>query len=86
MPKLKYRCSLMHPGQQCSLLPSYCVHLLHMALQLAGVLCCQGLMVLLQSLPTDDWTDEEVGLVLADAYRLKFMFADAPKHLGDATP
>ena len=43
-------------------------------------------MVLLQSLPTDDWTDEEVGLVLADAYRLKFMFADAPKHLGDATP
>lgn len=45
----------------------------------------QGLMVLLQGLPTEDWTDEEVGLVLADAYRLKFMFADAPKHLGDAT-
>jgi len=44
----------------------------------------QGLMVLLQCLPTEDWTDEEVGLVLADAYRLKFTFADAPKHLGDA--
>jgi len=41
-------------------------------------------MLLLQNLPTDDWTDEEVGLVLADAYRLKFMFADAPKHLADA--
>ena len=49
-----------------------------------GVVCWQGLMVLLQGLPTEDWTDEEVGLVLADAYRLKFMFADAPKHLGDA--
>jgi len=47
-------------------------------------LLLQGLMVLLQSLPTEDWTDEEIGLVLADAYRLKFMFADAPKHLGDS--
>lgn len=45
----------------------------------------QGLMVLLQSLPTEDWSDKEVDLVLADAYRLKFMFADAPKHLGDVT-
>jgi len=51
---------------------------------LLGDCMSQGLMVLLQSLPTEDWTDEEVGLVLADAYRLKFMFADAPKHLGDA--
>jgi len=50
---------------------------------LLGDCMAQGLMVLLQSLPTEDWTDEEVGLVLADAYRLKFMFADAPKHLGD---
>jgi len=49
-----------------------------------NMVCFQGLMVLLQGLPTEDWTDEEVGLVLADAYRLKFMFADAPKHLGDA--
>jgi len=50
-----------------------------------GCVRLQGLMVLLQSLPTEDWTDEEVGLVLADAYRLKFTFADAPKHLSDAT-
>lgn len=42
-----------------------------------------GLMILLQNLPTEHWTDEEVELVLAEAYKLKFMFADAPKHLKD---
>lgn len=40
----------------------------------------QGLMLLLQNLPTHHWTNMEVGLILADAYRLKFMFADAPNH------
>lgn len=44
----------------------------------------QGLMLLLQNLPTRDWTNEDIGLLLADAYRLKFMFADAPKHLKDS--
>lgn len=44
----------------------------------------QGLMLLLQNLPTRDWTSEDIGLLLADAYRLKFMFADAPKHLRDS--
>jgi len=37
-------------------------------------------MLLLQSLPTHQWTSKEIGLILADAYRLKFMFADAPNH------
>ncbi|EDO38219.1 predicted protein, partial [Nematostella vectensis] len=41
----------------------------------------QYLMVLLQNLPTDNWTDEDVNLLLAEAFRLKYMFADAPKHL-----
>lgn len=44
----------------------------------------QGLMLLLQNLPTRDWTNEDIGLLLADGYRLKFMFADAPKHLKDS--
>lgn len=39
-----------------------------------------GLMLMLQNLPTQNWTDTEIGLVLAEAYRLKFTFADAPKH------
>jgi len=45
-----------------------------------------GIMLLLQNLPTDNWTNSEVGLVLAEAYRLKYMFADAPNHFkgGDA--
>ena len=41
----------------------------------------QGLMMLIQNLPTHHWTGTEIGLLLAEAYKLKFMFADAPKHL-----
>lgn len=40
----------------------------------------QGLLMLLQNLPTIHWGNEEVGLLLAEAYRLKYMFADAPRH------
>lgn len=36
--------------------------------------------MLLQNLPTIHWGNEEVGLLLAEAYRLKYMFADAPRH------
>ncbi|MGH0140058.1 UNVERIFIED_CONTAM: hypothetical protein FKN15_071278 [Acipenser sinensis] len=35
---------------------------------------------ILQNLPTIHWGNEEVGLLLAEAYRLKYMFADAPSH------
>ncbi|KAA0192226.1 hypothetical protein HAZT_HAZT004196 [Hyalella azteca] len=41
----------------------------------------QGLMLLLQNLPTSNWTDSEISLVVAEAFKLKYMFADAPKHL-----
>lgn len=41
----------------------------------------QGLMLMLQNLPTLHWGNEEISLLLADAYRLKFTFADAPNHL-----
>ncbi|KAG7454405.1 hypothetical protein MATL_G00259420 [Megalops atlanticus] len=37
----------------------------------------QGLMILLQNLPTMHWGNEEVSVLLAEAYRLKFAFADA---------
>nr|XP_061779269.1 TBC1 domain family member 22B-like isoform X1 [Nerophis lumbriciformis] len=40
----------------------------------------QGLLILLQNLPTIHWGNEEVGLLLAEAYRLKYVFADAPSH------
>ncbi|XP_062397417.1 TBC1 domain family member 22B isoform X2 [Sardina pilchardus] len=40
----------------------------------------QGQLMLLQNLPTIHWGNEEVGLLLAEAYRLKYMFADAPNH------
>ncbi|XP_074092486.1 TBC1 domain family member 22B isoform X2 [Macrotis lagotis] len=40
----------------------------------------QGLLMLLQNLPTIHWGNEEIGLLLAEAYRLKYIFADAPNH------
>lgn len=43
-------------------------------------LAFQGLLMLLQNLPTIHWGKEEEGLLLTEAYRLKYMFADAPNH------
>ncbi|XP_069085821.1 TBC1 domain family member 22A isoform X3 [Pleurodeles waltl] len=40
----------------------------------------QGLLVFLQNLPTKNWENEEISILLAEAYRLKFVFADAPNH------
>lgn len=36
---------------------------------------------MLQNLPTQNWSDSEIGMLVAEAYRLKFTFADAPNHL-----
>jgi hypothetical protein len=41
----------------------------------------QGILMLLQNLPTHNWRDKEISEVLAEAYKLKYMFADAPRHL-----
>ena len=41
----------------------------------------QEIMLFIQNLPTARWKDQEVEVLLAEAYKLKFMFADAPGHL-----
>lgn len=41
----------------------------------------QGILMFLQNLPTHHWHDEEIGELLAEAFKLKYMFADAPNHL-----
>ncbi|XP_061187749.1 TBC1 domain family member 22B-like isoform X2 [Saccostrea echinata] len=41
----------------------------------------QGILMFLQNLPTHHWQNEEIGELLAEAYKLKYMFADAPNHL-----
>ncbi|CAL1533337.1 unnamed protein product [Lymnaea stagnalis] len=41
----------------------------------------QGILMLLQNLPTLHWRDKEISELLAEAYKLKYMFADAPRHL-----
>ncbi|XP_069357017.1 TBC1 domain family member 22B [Maniola hyperantus] len=46
----------------------------------------QGLMLLLQNVPTHNWTDSHIGVLVAEAYRLKFAFADAPSHLTRPAP
>ena len=35
----------------------------------------------LQNLPTHHWHDSEISELLAEAFKLKYMFADAPNHL-----
>ncbi|KAJ8665431.1 hypothetical protein QAD02_007093 [Eretmocerus hayati] len=40
----------------------------------------QGLMLMLQNLPTQNWSDSEINILVAEAYKLKFTFADAPNH------
>lgn len=41
----------------------------------------QGLLLLLQNLPTHAWTSDDISLLTAEAYQLKALFANAPKHL-----
>lgn len=41
----------------------------------------QDIITFLQNLPTTKWTNADVELLLAEAYKLKYMFADAPGHL-----
>ena len=37
-------------------------------------------MLMLQNLPTQNWNDSHIGLLVAEAYKLKYTFADAPNH------
>ena len=38
-------------------------------------------MMMLQNLPTQAWSDEEIGELVAEAYQLHYMFSSAPNHL-----
>ncbi|UJR10469.1 hypothetical protein I4U23_014673 [Adineta vaga] len=43
----------------------------------------QGLLLFLQNLPTHSWTSNDISILTAEAYQLKVMFADAPRHLSN---
>ncbi|XP_797601.2 TBC1 domain family member 22B [Strongylocentrotus purpuratus] len=45
----------------------------------------QGTMLFLQNLPTQNWGNKDISLLVAEAYKLKYMFADAPRHLNQQT-
>ncbi|XP_070507000.1 TBC1 domain family member 22B [Chironomus tepperi] len=55
--------------------------LLHWREQLLQEKDFQGLMLLLQNLPTHNWLDSHISVLVAEAFRLKFTYADAPQHL-----
>ncbi|XP_055698603.1 TBC1 domain family member 22B [Phlebotomus papatasi] len=54
--------------------------LLHWREQLLQEKDFQGLMLMLQNLPTHNWMDSHISVLVAEAFRLKFTYADAPKH------
>lgn len=43
------------------------------------------LLMFLQNLPTAKWGDKEINLLVAEAFRLSYLFADAPKHFSSAS-
>ncbi|CAF1317083.1 unnamed protein product [Rotaria magnacalcarata] len=43
-----------------------------------------GLLLLLQNLPTQSWTSNDISILTAEAYQLKVMFANAPRHLSNS--
>ncbi|XP_055844752.1 TBC1 domain family member 22B [Episyrphus balteatus] len=55
--------------------------LLHWRTQLLNQTDFQGLMIMLQNLPTYNWSDRQINILVAEAFRLKFTYADTPKHL-----
>lgn len=55
--------------------------LLHWKKRLLSEKDFQGLIIFLQNLPTQKWTERDIAVIAAEAYKLKFTFADALKHL-----
>ena len=43
------------------------------------------LLMFLQNVPTAKWGDQEINLLVAEAYRLSYLFADAPSHLSGSS-
>jgi hypothetical protein len=41
----------------------------------------QGILLFIQNVPTAKWKDNDISMLVAEAYKLKYMFADAPNHL-----
>lgn len=55
--------------------------LLHWKKKLLSEKDFQGLIIFLQNLPTQNWNEGDISVITAEAFRLKFTFADALKHL-----
>lgn len=42
----------------------------------------QEIMLFLQDVPTDDWQEKDIELLLSEAFMWKSLFHASPKHLG----
>jgi len=40
----------------------------------------QGIMMFLQALPTQDWTEKDIELLLSEAFMWQSLFAEATAH------
>jgi len=45
----------------------------------------QNIIIFLQHIPTKDWTDKDIELLLSEAYMYKTLFHDSPNHLNHYT-
>ena len=72
----KKQCICIHPRVFCTHTNTY-----KYIVYIYTVWCPQEIMLFLQNLPTTKWKDADVEVLLAEAFKLKFMFADAPGHL-----
>jgi len=41
----------------------------------------QDIMIFLQNLPTSDWTEKDIEILLSEAYMWKCLFHDSPNHI-----
>ena len=84
----KKQCICKHPRVFCThtntykyIVYIYTYMYIYIYIYIYTVCCPQEIMLFLQNLPTTKWKDEDVEVLLAEAFKLKFMFADAPGHL-----
>ena len=45
----------------------------------------QNIIIFLQHIPTKDWTDQDIELLLSEAYMYKQLFHNSPNHLNHIT-
>lgn len=56
-------------------------NLSHLLIQSIGLILKQEIMMFLQALPTKDWTEKDIELLLSEAFIWQSLFQDSRAHL-----